>query len=52
MLSMKLGRPESTIECSCAPPSLKPSKQAGSLGHFADRLVVARHVIHHRKYKY
>jgi len=29
--SMKLGRPESTIEVQCAPPSLKPSKQAGSL---------------------
>ena len=29
--SMKLGRPESTIEVQCAPPSLKPSRQAGSL---------------------
>ena len=29
--SMKLGRPESTIEVQCAPPSLRPSRQAGSL---------------------
>ena len=47
--SMKLGRPASTIEVQCAPPSLKPEQARRIVQHLADRLMVAGDVVHHRE---